>query len=174
MEHADSTANRTVASVANTLTINTNNNSFSAGQQCSDAVEISDRFDKPSTPPSHAQHYSRLPQSPIVTPPVKMGDNNKAESVAAAASVSSPTSTNSKSNSATKKGVPHIYHDYAELPDKLDYTRKKTGGVTQVRKILVKKSILCPHFRLPFYLELKSFSNSSAYFSRFLKSCTKC
>mmetsp|Transcript_19364 Transcript_19364/g.44892 ORF Transcript_19364/g.44892 Transcript_19364/m.44892 type:complete len:603 (+) Transcript_19364:203-2011(+) len=31
----------------------------------------------------------------------------------------------------TKKGVPHIYHDYSNVPDALNMVRKKTGGVTQ-------------------------------------------
>jgi len=29
------------------------------------------------------------------------------------------------------RGVPHIYHDYAQVPDAVGYVRKKTGGVTQ-------------------------------------------
>lgn len=30
-----------------------------------------------------------------------------------------------------KKGVPHIYHDYSNVPDIVGVVRKKTGGVTQ-------------------------------------------
>lgn len=30
-----------------------------------------------------------------------------------------------------KKGVPHIYHDYSNVPDVVGVVRKKTGGVTQ-------------------------------------------
>jgi hypothetical protein len=29
------------------------------------------------------------------------------------------------------RGVPHVYHDFASVPDSLGYVRKKTGGVTQ-------------------------------------------
>lgn len=28
-------------------------------------------------------------------------------------------------------GIPHVYHDYSQVPDVLDFSRKKTGGVTQ-------------------------------------------
>eukprot|EP00533_Pseudo-nitzschia_delicatissima_P001047 CAMPEP_0116109922 /NCGR_PEP_ID=MMETSP0327-20121206/17604_1 /TAXON_ID=44447 /ORGANISM="Pseudo-nitzschia delicatissima, Strain B596" /LENGTH=532 /DNA_ID=CAMNT_0003602987 /DNA_START=50 /DNA_END=1645 /DNA_ORIENTATION=+ len=30
-----------------------------------------------------------------------------------------------------KKGVPHVYHDYSNVPDAVAVVRKKTGGVTQ-------------------------------------------
>ncbi|GKY95739.1 hypothetical protein MPSEU_000534700 [Mayamaea pseudoterrestris] len=46
------------------------------------------------------------------------------------------TSTNSlltfadDSNSNTKRGVPHIYHDYSQVPVQPDLLRKKSGGVT--------------------------------------------
>lgn len=29
------------------------------------------------------------------------------------------------------RGVPHVYHDFANVPDAVGYVRKKTGGVTQ-------------------------------------------
>ena len=59
-----------------------------------------------STPPQQVQ----LPASPMVTPPLQR-----------------------QQDSSKKKGVPHVYHDYAQVPDQNDYVRKKTGGVTQVR-----------------------------------------
>lgn len=31
----------------------------------------------------------------------------------------------------SKRGVPHTYTDYANVPDTAGYVRKKTGGVTQ-------------------------------------------
>ena len=31
----------------------------------------------------------------------------------------------------TKKGVPHVYHDFSNVPDAVGVVRKKTGGVTQ-------------------------------------------
>ena len=31
----------------------------------------------------------------------------------------------------TKKGVPHVYHDFSDIPDAVGVARKKTGGVTQ-------------------------------------------
>jgi hypothetical protein len=34
-------------------------------------------------------------------------------------------------NDKTARGVPHIYHDYSQVPDVDTYVRKKTGGVTQ-------------------------------------------
>lgn len=40
---------------------------------------------------------------------------------------SSPTTA--KAN--RKRGVPHIYRDYSNVPDAAGYVRKKTGGVTQ-------------------------------------------
>ena len=48
----------------------------------------------------------------------------------------SPTPDNSdkgiaKANAKKKRGVPHIYHDYSNVPDAIGFVRKKTGGVTQ-------------------------------------------
>jgi hypothetical protein len=40
-----------------------------------------------------------------------------------------PTSPSSKAN--RKRGVPHVYRDYSNVPDSTGYVRKKTGGVTQ-------------------------------------------
>lgn len=30
-----------------------------------------------------------------------------------------------------RRGVPHVYHDYASVPDSVGFVRKKTGGVTE-------------------------------------------
>jgi hypothetical protein len=39
--------------------------------------------------------------------------------------------SSSSSSSPKRRGVPHVYHDYSKVPDMSDYSRKKTGGVTQ-------------------------------------------
>ena len=41
-------------------------------------------------------------------------------------STSSPTNV-----TAAKRGVPHVYRDYTNVPDSGGYIRRKTGGVTQ-------------------------------------------
>lgn len=35
------------------------------------------------------------------------------------------------SKASRKRGVPHVYRDYSNVPDAAGYVRKKTGGVTQ-------------------------------------------
>lgn len=55
---------------------------------------------------------SRLPASPLVTPPVHPAGHHY--------------------HLGNKhRGVPHIYHDFAQVPEQVGYARKKTGGVTQ-------------------------------------------
>lgn len=44
---------------------------------------------------------------------------------------STTTATKQVLLSPAKKGVPHVYHDFCNIPDVLDVVRKKTGGVTQ-------------------------------------------
>jgi len=46
-------------------------------------------------------------------------------------SISTTIATKQVLSSPTKKGVPHVYHDYSDVPDVLGVVRKKTGGVTQ-------------------------------------------
>lgn len=53
--------------------------------------------------------------SPLVTPPAR---------------VYKPSILKEKERVGST-GVPHVYHDFSQVPDVLDYTRKKTGGVTQ-------------------------------------------
>jgi hypothetical protein len=66
----------------------------------------------------------KLPPSPLVTPPMI--------ALPEPGSPQSHSSYTSKSKSATsKKGVPHVYHDYSQTSDMPGYVRKKTGGVTQ-------------------------------------------
>jgi len=55
-------------------------------------------------------------KSPIITPPSKIYQK--------------PSVLKEKERSASS-GVPHVYHDYSQVPDVLDFARKKTGGVTQ-------------------------------------------
>ena len=46
-------------------------------------------------------------------------------------STSRSTSDGKQLYSPPKKGVPHVYHDYSNVPDTVGVVRKKTGGVTQ-------------------------------------------
>ena len=43
----------------------------------------------------------------------------------------SNTSSPASKSSPRKRGVPHIYRDFTNVPDATGYIRKKTGGVTQ-------------------------------------------
>lgn len=43
----------------------------------------------------------------------------------------SHTSSPTSKNNPRKRGVPHIYRDFTNIPDTAGYVRKKTGGVTQ-------------------------------------------
>lgn len=71
--------------------------------------------------------HSRLPPSPLVTPPGGRSVRDR-----------QPEGNNTDLNldqkstsSGSKRGIPHIYHDYSNIPDAIGYIRKKTGGVTQ-------------------------------------------
>lgn len=71
--------------------------------------------------------------SPKVTPPtIAIESPGSPQSVDD--STRSPTSANTPSSASKanrKRGVPHIYRDYFNVPDTIGYVRKKTGGVTQ-------------------------------------------
>lgn len=68
-------------------------------------------------PLEDAPQEQQLPPSPMVTPPARpYGGRGKKP----APTVPIPTA-----------GVPHVYRDFSQVPDDFDYTRKKTGGVTQ-------------------------------------------
>lgn len=76
---------------------------------------------------------SRLPPSPLVTPPGgrivqdRLPDGNNFLNAESSCDKSDQKSV----SSGSKRGVPHIYHDYNSIPDVIGYVRKKTGGVTQ-------------------------------------------
>jgi len=77
-----------------------------------------------STPTDEA-----LPPSPLVTPPIRRHD--APSSPGSFPGITSNPAANASTASTKKQGVPHIYHDYSQIPDQADYVRKKTGGVTQ-------------------------------------------
>lgn len=80
---------------------------------------------KSSTEPSTRKH----PGDP---PPLLLAGSNAAlASTVGIASINSPTGTKQVLSVPTKKGVPHVYHDYSNVPDVVGVVRKKTGGVTQ-------------------------------------------
>jgi HSF-type DNA-binding len=71
---------------------------------------------------SHHHSSSVLLNSPMVTPPARIYTTSTA-------TTSGPT-TKAKPR-GMYAGVPHVYHDYSLVPDLPDYSRKKTGGVSQ-------------------------------------------
>lgn len=85
----------------------------------------------------------RLPSSPLVTPPLNPTAMSASRNTAATETSThrgSPTVRNERSpsdnNILTRRGVPHVYHDYARIPDEpalIDHTpqRKKSGGVAK-------------------------------------------
>lgn len=71
-----------------------------------------------------------LPPSPLVTPPT-VGLTAPSSLPPDILDEDDPLFASTSSSSPGKKGVPHIYHDYSQVPDQPGYVRKKTGGVTQ-------------------------------------------
>ena len=55
-------------------------------------------------------------KSSVITPPSR--------------NYSKPSPLKEKDRSGSS-GIPHVYHDYSQVPDVVDFARKKTGGVTQ-------------------------------------------
>jgi HSF-type DNA-binding len=58
-------------------------------------------------------------------------DENKAMRQGAARKPDKPDSPNSRTtkDSPERKGVPHVYRDFSNVPDSVSMVRKKTGGV---------------------------------------------
>jgi HSF-type DNA-binding len=88
--------------------------------------EVNDRDDSSSTDHHPYLDQPQFPPSPMVTPPTR--SYNAAEEVARRGSASSSSKKHSQQMVA---GVPHVYHDYSQVPEDSSYIRKKTGGVTQ-------------------------------------------
>lgn len=68
---------------------------------------------------SEPHNSSLLLNSPMVTPPAK---------IYTTAATAKPSKSQQRPRYA---GVPHVYHDYSQVPDQPDHNRKKTGGVSQ-------------------------------------------
>lgn len=103
--------------------------------------------------PSSPRETKHLPPSPLVTPPVGMvfrstergdavashcdsshlaeGGKHPSHSRDNSTGSSAPDNSTGSTPRPNKKGIPHIYHDYSQVPDASGYVRKKTGGVTQ-------------------------------------------
>jgi len=65
-------------------------------------------------------------------PPLLLSGSNPAfTSTISRSSLKTTTAQDSLLSSPAKKGVPHVYHDYSNIPDAIGVVRKKTGGVTQ-------------------------------------------
>ena len=74
-----------------------------------------------------AQRVAKSEQSPIESQILHQPDyriHHPDTNYAHLKSTSSPTSPR-------KRGIPHVYRDFSNVPDIAGYVRKKTGGVTQ-------------------------------------------
>mmetsp|Transcript_33737 Transcript_33737/g.48843 ORF Transcript_33737/g.48843 Transcript_33737/m.48843 type:complete len:601 (-) Transcript_33737:319-2121(-) len=81
-----------------------------------------------------------LVMPPVIPPPnaanasnaINGGDVDDDTNDVTSANVGAGKNVKSKNNvqSSEKKRVPHVYHDYGQVPDN-NFVRKKTGGVTQ-------------------------------------------
>lgn len=67
--------------------------------------------------------------SPLVTPPITA--NPPPVSPQSHLGMYAAAKPSRDDSDLSKRGVPHIYHDYSQTPDTPGYVRKKTGGVTQ-------------------------------------------
>lgn len=78
--------------------------------------------DQSRSPPNAAsaastqKNHRELPSSPMVTPPIRSYNARK------------PLPLKGAPPSPPAAGVPHVYHDYSQVPDVMGYVRKKTGG----------------------------------------------
>ncbi|GAX27452.1 heat shock transcription factor, other eukaryote [Fistulifera solaris] len=82
---------------------------------------------------SSDERRSRLPPSPLVTPPSGWSVHARQQEGHTDLHLDSSCDKSDQRSfsSGSKRGVPHIYHDYSNIPDSIGYVRKKTGGVTQ-------------------------------------------
>jgi hypothetical protein len=69
------------------------------------------------------------PSAAAVAPVSPRHSHSPEDGISLARTNSAPSSPDSRPN--RKRGVPHVYRDYSNVPDTAGYVRKKTGGVTQ-------------------------------------------
>ncbi len=78
-------------------------------------------------PPWGEKQRTTISEHPPEPPPLLLSGVDTTLS----SSTSRSTSDGKLMYSPPKKGVPHVYHDYSNIPDVVGVVRKKTGGVTQ-------------------------------------------
>ena len=85
------------------------------------------------TPPSGCmkppweEHKNTISEHPLDLPPLILSGAD----ATLGNSVHRSITDEKQSLLSPKKGVPHVYHDYSNVPDVVGVVRKKTGGVTQ-------------------------------------------
>ena len=93
---------------------------------------------------STAESPKKLPPSPLVTPPMGSSPSQAAQEAVSPRNLLPAEGVSLQGTDAVtatkhpQKGVPHVYHDYAKLSGPGPaYIRKKTGGVTQRKYLLI-------------------------------------
>lgn len=115
-------AGQAAASTANTGMSNPRKNEGSTKEKRSGKQAGVPHVSPPmmGTPPSHGLSPPAMPLEKSHNSPAGSGKRSGGEA----------SGSHSNSGSASR-GIPHVYHDFASVPDATGYIRKKTGGVTQ-------------------------------------------
>jgi len=107
----------------------------------------------PAAPARGSSDSNALPASPLVTPPItheyilpqdrpttkslrRTVDESSSATAAAASTTKAATAvaTSSSTASPARRGVPHVYHDYSQLPD--DYVAAESAGAAAAVALL--------------------------------------
>ena len=92
---------------------------------------VKSSWEEPANQTSSMKNAAR--KHPGTPPPLLLaGSNHAFTGIVGGSSVSATTATTKQFiYLPMKKGVPHVYHDFSDIPDAMGVARKKTGGVTQ-------------------------------------------
>ncbi|KAL3936223.1 MAG: hypothetical protein SGBAC_008407 [Bacillariaceae sp.] len=87
----------------------------------------------PQMPPVQLQPNVPLISIPVLSPTTTalVAPPAKNSPGGSSGSSSSSNNNNNKNKNNPKRGIPHVYRDFSEVPDAAGFVRKKTGGVTQ-------------------------------------------
>eukprot|EP00529_Nitzschia_sp_RCC80_P014566 CAMPEP_0113523092 /NCGR_PEP_ID=MMETSP0014_2-20120614/45529_1 /TAXON_ID=2857 /ORGANISM="Nitzschia sp." /LENGTH=724 /DNA_ID=CAMNT_0000421175 /DNA_START=299 /DNA_END=2473 /DNA_ORIENTATION=- /assembly_acc=CAM_ASM_000159 len=85
----------------------------------------------PATAVTSLQKVPPVPQQPIKAAAAAVSASLAASSPPLSMPVEQGSASTMSPSLSSKRGVPHVYRDYVNVPDTVGMVRKKTGGVTQ-------------------------------------------
>ena len=121
---------------------------------------------KPPTPPPQPTIHEEAPEEPktqepvalqVVAPPpmprapTQLQTTDPIVTTPVIPPTRPPGANKSSPKNNRKRGIPHVYRDFSNVPDAAGFVRKKTGGVTQPFPEKVRRTVCLQNGKLQRY-----------------------